>query len=136
MIEFTDDQKKAIAAAQEKFTDLKDKVDSLSDDQLNLLFGEARSMNGWQDKDVSDDTLNQLYSLTKMGPTSTNCCPARFIFIKSDEQKELIKEALLPNKQVLGGGRAWHGAGGWRDLEIDDDKRQTTDRQRKKWRPS
>ena len=27
MIEFTDDQKKAIAAAQEKFTDLKDKVD-------------------------------------------------------------------------------------------------------------
>ena len=97
MIEFTDDQKKAIAAAQEKFTDLKDKVDSLSDDQLNLLFGEARSMNGWQDKDVSDDTLNQLYSLTKMGPTSTNCCPARFIFIKSDEQKELIKEALLPN---------------------------------------
>ena len=65
MIEFTDDQKKAIAAAQEKFTDLKDKVDSLSDDQLNLLFGEARSMNGWQDKDVSDDTLNQLYSLTK-----------------------------------------------------------------------
>ena len=97
MIEFTDDQKKAIAAAQEKFTDLKDKVDSLSDDQLNLLFGEARSMNGWQDKDVSDDTLNQLYSLTKMGPTSTNCCPARFIFIKSDEQKLLIKEALLPN---------------------------------------
>ena len=63
MIEFTDDQKKAIAAAQEKFTDLKDKVDSLSDDQLNLLFGEARSMNGWQDKDVSDDVLNQLLSL-------------------------------------------------------------------------
>ena len=31
MIDFTDDQKKAIAAAQEKFTDLKDKVDSLSD---------------------------------------------------------------------------------------------------------
>ena len=27
MIEFTDDQKKAIAAAQEKFTDLKDKVE-------------------------------------------------------------------------------------------------------------
>ena len=46
MIEFTDDQKKAIAAAQEKFTDLKDKVDSLSDDQLNLLFGEARRLAG------------------------------------------------------------------------------------------
>jgi 3-hydroxypropanoate dehydrogenase len=32
-----------------------------------------------------------------MGPTSTNCCPARFKFIKSDEQKQLLKEALLPN---------------------------------------
>ena len=37
MIEFTDDQKKAIAAAQEKFTDLKDKVDSLSDISCALL---------------------------------------------------------------------------------------------------
>ena len=83
MIEFTEEQKKAVADAQEKFTDLKDKVETLSDDQLNLLFGEARSMNGWLDKDVSDDTLNQIYALTKMGPTSTNCCPARFIFIKS-----------------------------------------------------
>jgi len=36
-------------------------------------------------------------NLTKMGPTSTNCCPARFKFIKSDEQKQLFKESLLPN---------------------------------------
>ena len=32
-----------------------------------------------------------------MGPTSTNSCPARFVFIKSDEMKEKIKPALLPN---------------------------------------
>ena len=97
MIELTDDQKKAVAAAQETFSNLKNNTDSLTESQLNLLFGEARSMNGWQDKDVSDELIRSIYKLTKMGPTSTNCCPARFKFIKSDEQKLKLKESLLPN---------------------------------------
>jgi 3-hydroxypropanoate dehydrogenase len=97
MIELTDEQKNAVAKAQSTFTDLKNNSDPLSDKQLALLFGEARSMNGWQDKAVSDDMVKSIYELTKMGPTSTNCCPARFKFIKSDEQKQLLKEALLPN---------------------------------------
>ena len=97
MIELTDDQKNAVAAAQETFSTLKNNTDSLNESQLNLLFGEARSMNGWQDKDVSDELIRSIYKLTKMGPTSTNCCPARFKFIKSDEQKLKLKESLLPN---------------------------------------
>ena len=97
MIELTDEQKNAVAKAQSTFTDLKDNSDPLSDKQLALLFGEARSMNGWQDKEVSNDMVKSIYELTKMGPTSTNCCPARFKFIKSDNQKQLLKEALLPN---------------------------------------
>ena len=97
MIELTDEQKNAVAKAQSTFTDLKDNTDPLSDKQLALLFGEARSMNGWQAKEVSDDMVKSIYELTKMGPTSTNCCPARFKFIKSDDQKQLLKEALLPN---------------------------------------
>ena len=97
MIELTDDQKKAVAAAQETFSTLKNNTDSLTESQLNLLFGEARSMNGWQEKDVSDELIRSIYELTKMGPTSTNCCPARFKFIKSEEQKLKLKESLLPN---------------------------------------
>ena len=97
MIELTDEQKNAVAKAQSTFTDLKDNSDPLSDKQLALLFGEARSMNGWQDKEVSNDMVKSIYELTKMGPTSTNCCPARFKFIKSENQKQLLKEALLPN---------------------------------------
>ena len=97
MIEFTDEQKKTVAEAQSTFTDLKNNSDPLNDKQLSLLFGEARSMNGWQDKEVSDDMVKSIYELTKMGPTSTNCCPARFKFIKSDDQKQLLKDALLPN---------------------------------------
>jgi 3-hydroxypropanoate dehydrogenase len=54
-------------------------------------------MNGWQDKDVPDNLIKSIYDLTKMGPTSTNCCPARFKFVKSEEQKLKLKESLLPN---------------------------------------
>jgi len=97
MVEFTNDQKVAIAAAQETFSKMKNNSESLNESQLNLLFGEARSMNGWQDKEVSDDMMKSIYNLTKMGPTSTNCCPARFKFIKSEDQKLRLKEVLLPN---------------------------------------
>ena len=97
MVELTDDQKIAVAAAQETFSNLKNNNEALNDSQLNLLFGEARSMNGWQDREVSDDMIKSIYNLTKMSPTSTNCCPARFKFIKSEDQKLKLKESLLPN---------------------------------------
>ena len=97
MVEFTNDQKVAIAAAQETFSKMKNNSELLNESQLNLLFGEARSMNGWQDKEVSDEMIKSIYNLTKMGPTSTNCCPARFKFIKSEDQKLRLKEVLLPN---------------------------------------
>ena len=97
MVELTNDQKIAVAAAQETFSNLKNNNESLNESQLNLLFGEARSMNGWQDREVSDDMIKSIYNLTKMGPTSTNCCPARFKFIKSEDQKLKLKESLLQN---------------------------------------
>jgi 3-hydroxypropanoate dehydrogenase len=97
MVELTNDQKIAVAAAQETFSNMKNSSEPLNKSQLNLLFGEARSMNGWQDKDVPDNLIKSIYDLTKMGPTSTNCCPARFKFIKSEDQKLKLKESLLPN---------------------------------------
>lgn len=61
---------------------------------LNQLFLEARTHNLWQDKDVSDDILNQVWDLARWGPTSMNCCPARITFIKSPEAKEKLKDCL------------------------------------------
>jgi len=69
-------------------------ADALNDHELDTLFRKARSHNGWQDKPVSDELLNQLYDLLKWGPTSANSCPARFVFVKSDEAKEKLKTAL------------------------------------------
>lgn len=61
---------------------------------LAKLFTEARTQNGWLDKPVTDTELEQLYDLVKMGPTSANCSPARFIFVRTPEGKEKLRPAL------------------------------------------
>ncbi|MEM6848368.1 MAG: nitroreductase family protein, partial [Pseudomonadota bacterium] len=40
------------------------------DTTLALLFTEARTHYGWQDRDVAEETLRELYEIAKMGPTS------------------------------------------------------------------
>ena len=67
---------------------------ALDDAALATLFTEARTHNGWMDKPIGDETLKALYDLTKMGPTSANCSPARFVFVRSPEGKEKLKPAL------------------------------------------
>jgi 3-hydroxypropanoate dehydrogenase len=66
----------------------------LNEQVLDQLFREARSHNGWQDKPVSDEQLLQIYDLMKMGPTAANSCPARLVFVKSDEAKQKLKPCL------------------------------------------
>lgn len=67
---------------------------TLNRQALATLFTEARTHNGWLDKPVSDALLREVYDLTKMGPTSANCCPARFVFVRSPEAKEKLKPSL------------------------------------------
>lgn len=67
---------------------------------LDQLFTEARTINVWRDKAVSDDLLHQLYDLTKMGATSANCSPARFHFVKSDAAKARLKPLLMEGNDV------------------------------------
>jgi len=63
---------------------------------LDQLFRSARTHNAWQAKDVPDALLHQLYDLLKWAPTSANCSPARFVFVKSAEAKAKLKAALAP----------------------------------------
>ncbi len=70
--------------------------DALADTALAQLFHQARTHSYWQDRPISDTTLFELYDLLKMGPTSANCCPARFIFVKSPDGKEKLKPCLSP----------------------------------------
>ena len=68
----------------------------LADQALDTLFRAARSHNGWQDRPVSEAELHQIYDLMKMGPTAANSCPARIVFVKSDEAKARLKPCLAP----------------------------------------
>lgn len=61
---------------------------------LDQLFHEARTHNAWLDKDVSDALLHEIVDLTKLGPTSANSSPARFLFVKSKAAKEKLKPHL------------------------------------------
>jgi 3-hydroxypropanoate dehydrogenase len=51
------------------------------------LFRTARTRNGWTEQPVSDEQIHELYDLLKWGPTSANSCPARFVWVKSQEGK-------------------------------------------------
>jgi 3-hydroxypropanoate dehydrogenase len=61
---------------------------------LDLLFREARSHNRFTDQPVTDDELRTLHDLLKQGPTSANCSPARFLFLRTTEAKQKLAPAL------------------------------------------
>ncbi|MGH6866802.1 MAG: malonic semialdehyde reductase [Methyloceanibacter sp.] len=66
----------------------------LPDSCLDQLFRDARTQNAWLDQDVTDETLHELVQLVSLGPTSANCEPARFLFVKSRAAKERLKPHL------------------------------------------
>ena len=55
----------------------------IDDRALDALFRNARTANGFTDAPVTDAQLRQLIDLMKMAPTSANCQPARFVFLRS-----------------------------------------------------
>src|SRR5271170_5287331 len=59
----------------------------VDDAALDQLFRLARTRNAWTDRPVWEDQIRELYELIKLGPTSANCCPARFIWVRSTEGK-------------------------------------------------
>jgi 3-hydroxypropanoate dehydrogenase len=69
-------------------------LQAVDDRVLGQLFLDARTHNAWQEKDVPDALLRRLVDVLKMGPTSANCSPARFVFVKSKEAKERLKPHL------------------------------------------
>ncbi|MES9871385.1 MAG: nitroreductase family protein, partial [Sedimenticola sp.] len=66
----------------------------LSNEALDTLFRNARTHNAWQEREVTDEQLQQLYDLMKMGPTAMNGLPARLVFVKSPEAKERLRYSL------------------------------------------
>jgi 3-hydroxypropanoate dehydrogenase len=69
----------------------------LPDRALDQLFREGRTYNGFLDKPVHQNQLNEIWELMKFGPTSANCLPARIIWCVSDEAKEKLAACTMPS---------------------------------------
>ena len=67
---------------------------ALDDAALATLFTEARSHNGWTEQPVADALLRSVYDLTRLAPTSANCSPARFVFVRTSKGKARLAPAL------------------------------------------
>ncbi len=57
---------------------------------LDTLFLQARSHRSFHNRLLPDNTLQELYDILKWGPTSSNCCPARFLFVTSLTAREKL----------------------------------------------
>jgi 3-hydroxypropanoate dehydrogenase len=63
---------------------------------LDTIFRNARTLRSWKNIPVEDETLRQIWELAKLGPTSGNSLPQRFVFVKSAAAKEKLKPCLEP----------------------------------------
>jgi len=64
----------------------------LDDAGLDTMFRTARTYNGYTDEAVTEANIEAIYDLLKMGPTSANQQPARFVWCLSQESKDKLAE--------------------------------------------
>lgn len=69
-------------------------IPALDDAALATLFTDARTANAWTAEPVSDSLLEQVYALARMGPTSANCSPGRFVFVRTAAGRDRLAPAL------------------------------------------
>lgn len=89
-----EEREQARQTAQDVVRALRSCKAELDNASINLILRKARSHYAWRDKPVSEDLLRTIYEITAAGPTSINCCPARFVFVTSAEGKRRLSKAL------------------------------------------
>jgi len=92
------------AVARQNVRALKERISTLGDDEIELILTGARSHYAWQDRPVTEDQIRRMYNIVKMGPTSMNTSPARFVWVTSDEGRARLSKALKPRNvpKVMG----------------------------------
>jgi 3-hydroxypropanoate dehydrogenase len=68
----------------------------ISQQALDQLFREARTHSTWLPEPVPVELLRNAYELARLGPTSANGSPARFVFLTTPGAKALLKPVLAP----------------------------------------
>lgn len=82
--------------AQDHVRQLRERIRQLGEDEIRLVLSGARSHYAWTDRPVTEETLRQIYDIVKMGATSMNSSPARFVFVRTPEGREKLAESLKP----------------------------------------
>jgi 3-hydroxypropanoate dehydrogenase len=67
---------------------------AITSEAMETLFTGAHTHSVWLDTPVSDEQIAEIYNLLRLGPTSANCSPARFLFVRSTEAKARLKPTL------------------------------------------
>jgi 3-hydroxypropanoate dehydrogenase len=68
----------------------------ISQEALDQLFRQARTHSAWRPEPVPVELLGQAYELARLGPTSANGSPARFVFLTTPGAKARLKPVLAP----------------------------------------
>ena len=63
---------------------------------IRTLFEDARTFNAFEKRPIPEVVLRDLYGHVKWGPTAANTCPARFVFVTSDEAKAKLGSCVNP----------------------------------------
>jgi 3-hydroxypropanoate dehydrogenase len=69
---------------------------SIPQSAIDQLFNNARTANGFLDKPVPLSLVQQIYDIAKMGSTSMNGQPARYVILHTPAAKERLLPALSP----------------------------------------
>ena len=87
----------ARALAQQEIRDMRERIERLDADGIDLLLRNARSHYAWADRPISDSDLQKIFDIMVWGPTSNNGHPIRILFARSDEAKQRLVPALKGN---------------------------------------
>jgi 3-hydroxypropanoate dehydrogenase len=69
-------------------------------DTLDRLFRTARSYKRWHAGSIPEHLLRELYELVALGPTSANCSPARFVFVRSPEGRSRLADCVDSGNRI------------------------------------
>jgi 3-hydroxypropanoate dehydrogenase len=68
----------------------------ISETALDQLFREAHTYSAWLPQPVPVELLRKAYELARLGPTSANSSPGRFVFLTTPGAKARLRPALFP----------------------------------------
>jgi len=68
----------------------------ISGEVLDQIFRKARTYRVWRPEPVAEALLREVYDLARLGPTSANTSPARFVFVSSEAGKARLLPTLSP----------------------------------------